>query len=111
MTLTQDAKTALTDAGLDRDGALLAAKSLGQQIIDESASSNTPLEGMVYEVWGLYDEGRPACRFQMPNGDDEVVYEAHFRTEDGGTPVKRKRTLSIEALTTLVKETRQNHPA
>lgn len=107
MTLTTEAKTAFTEAGLDRDDALLAAKVLGQQIIDDSASSDTPLAGIVYEVWGLYDEGMPACRFRMPD-PDEVVYQGHFRTKNGGALVERQRTLSIDALMSLTKEAYEN---
>ena len=104
MTLTEDAKTTFDELGLDRDDALLAAKSLGQTIIEESQSSDTPLESMVYEVWGLYDDGMPACQFSVPNGSDEIVFAGQFRA-DGDTPfVERQRALSPDALKTLVKE-------
>ncbi|PQJ35512.1 hypothetical protein BSZ35_13670 [Salinibacter sp. 10B] len=109
MTLTKEAKATFAKEGLDRDGARLVAKSLGQQIIDESTSSETPLEGLVYEVWGLYNEGMPACRFRM-SGEDTLVYEAHFRTKSGGALVERRRTLDPAALTTVVEEARTNPP-
>jgi hypothetical protein len=110
MTLTKDAKTVFDNAGLDRNDALLAAKTLGQQIIDDSASTETPLEGIVYEVWGLYDEGVPACRFQMSD-DEEVEYEAYFRTKNGGAQVQRQRTLSLETLTTLIETAHAERPS
>jgi hypothetical protein len=104
MTLTEDAKTTFAELGMDRDDALLAAKSMGQTIIEESQSSDTPLESMVYEVWGLYDDGMPACQFSVPNGGDEIVFSGQFRT-GGDTPfVERRRTLSPDALQTLVEE-------
>lgn len=34
MTLTSDAQIVFNDLGLDRDGALVLAKTLGQQILD-----------------------------------------------------------------------------
>lgn len=107
MTLTEDAKTTFTNLGLDRDDALLAAKSMGQTIIEESQSSDTPLESMVYEVWGLYDDGMPACEFSVPEGED-IVFSGQFRT-GGDTPfVERRRTLSPDALKALVEEAASN---
>jgi len=104
MTLTRDAKTTFAELGLDRDDALLAAKSVGQTIIEESQSSDTPLESMVYEVWGLYDDGMPACEFLVSNGEEDIVFVGQFRT-GGDTPfVERRRTFSPDALKTLVEE-------
>ncbi len=104
MTLTTTAKDTLTNLGLDRDDALLAAKSIGQRIIEDSQSSDTPLMGMVYDGWGLYDDGMPACRFEGPNGDGEIVFSGQFRAE-GDTPfVERQQTISPDALKTLVTE-------
>ena len=109
MTLTKDAKTTFAELGLDRDDALLAAKSMGQTIIEESQSSDTPLESMVYEVWGLYDDGMPACQFSVPN-DDEIVFAGQFRT-GGDTPfVERRRTLTPDALQGLVDEATPDLP-
>jgi hypothetical protein len=108
MTLTEDAKTTFADLGLDRDDALLAAKSMGQTIIEESQSSDTPLESMVYEVWGLYDDGMPACEFSVPAEEDEIVFTGQFRT-GGDTPfVERRRTLSPDGLKALVEEATPN---
>ena len=104
MTLTEDAQATFADLGLDRDDALLAAKSMGQTIIEESQSTDTPLESMVYEVWGLYDDGMPACEFSVPDEGDEIVFDGQFRT-GGETPfVERRRTISPDALTALVEE-------
>jgi hypothetical protein len=104
MTLTKEAQTVLGDLGLDRDDALLAAKSMGQTMIEESQSSDTPLAGMVYDVWGLYDDGMPACRFSVSD-DETLVFEGQFRTE-GSTPfVERRQTISSEALKSLVENT------
>ena len=104
MTLSTDAQSLFSERGLDREDALVAAKALGQQIIDESKSTNTPLEGIVYEVWGLYDDGMPACQFDCPNGTDELVFSGKFRTAGGGSYVERRRTLSVDDLDALVEQ-------
>jgi len=101
MTLTDDAHHVLTEHGLDRDDALAAAKALGQKIIDESQSTDTPLGGMVYEVWGLYDDGMPACQFGCSGDPEEVTFSGQFRSAEGGSYVKRRRTLSVEDLRAL----------
>lgn len=106
MTLTPDAKTALAEHGLDRNDALLAAKCIGQTMIEDSTSSDTPLKGMVYDGWGLYDDGMPACRFAVPNEDGEIVFSGQFRAEgDTNTPfVERRQTISLDTLKTLIEE-------
>jgi hypothetical protein len=104
MTLTENAQTVLAEHGLDRDDALVAAKALGQQIIDESQSTNTPLGGMVYEVWGLYDDGMPACEFGCSGDPAEVTFSGQFRSAQGGSYVERRRTLSVEDLRALVEQ-------
>lgn len=102
MTLTTDAKTIFTKHGLDRKKALVAAKTLGQMIIDES-TGEAPLEGMVYEVWGLYNDGMPACRFESAGEGDEVEFVGTFRTK-GGAFVKRHRTLGADEIEALVEQ-------
>jgi hypothetical protein len=106
MTLSTDVQSVFSEHGLDRDDALVAAKALGQRIIDESKSTSTPLEGIVYEVWGLYDDGMPACQFDCPDDGDEVVFSGKFRTASGGSYVERERTLSVEDLDALI-----DHPS
>jgi hypothetical protein len=108
MTLTEDAQVTFAELGLDRDDALLAAKCMGQTMIEESKSSDTPLKSMVYDVWGLYDDGMPACEFSVSNGDDEIVFSGQFRA-DGSTPfVERRRTIAPDALKRLVEQTATN---
>lgn len=104
MTLTEDAQALFRKHDLSRDDALLAAKSLGQTMIEDSQSSDTPLTSMVYEVWGLYDDGMPACRFTVPNETDDICFEGQFRTEASTPFVERRRTISPDALKTLVEE-------
>jgi hypothetical protein len=101
MTLTDDAQHVLAEHGLDRDDALAAAKALGQQIIDQSQSTDTPLGGMVYEVWGLYDDGMPACQFGCSGDPAEVTFSGQFRSAEGGSYVERRRTLSVGDLRAL----------
>ena len=96
MTLTTDAKTIFTKHGLDRTDVLAAAKTLGQMIIDES-TGEAPLEGMVYEVWGLYNDGMPACRFESTGKGDALEFVGTFRTK-GGAFVKRRRTIGVDEI-------------
>ena len=104
MTLSTDVQSLFSERGLDREDALVAAKALGQQIIDESKSTSTPLEGIVYEVWGLYDDGMPACEFGCSGDPAEVTFSGQFRSAQGGSYVERRRTLSVEDLRALVEQ-------
>ena len=104
MTLTSDAKDTFADLGLDRDDALLAAKCMGQTMIEDSQSTDTPLKSMVYEVWGLYDDGMPACEFSVPNGEEDIVFVGQFRAEEDTPFVERRRTIAPDALKQLVQE-------
>jgi hypothetical protein len=105
MTLTSEAKETFVDLGLDRDDALLAAKCMGQTMIEDSQSTDTPLKSMVYEVWGLYDDGMPACEFSLSNGKEELVFSAQFRADEDPPFVERCRTIAPDALKRLVEET------
>jgi hypothetical protein len=102
MTLTTDAQTIFAKYGLDRREALVAAKTLGQMIIEES-TGEAPLEGIVYEVWGLYNDGMPACRFESTGEGDEIEFIGTFRTA-GGAFVKRHRTMGADEIEALVAE-------
>jgi hypothetical protein len=104
MTLTADAQVALTNHGFDREDALVAAKVFGQSIIDESQSSDQPLGGMVYDVWGLYNDGMPACRFEVADDGTTVRFIGKFRAKRGGDFVERRRECSLEELGPLVEE-------
>jgi hypothetical protein len=106
MTLTDDAQSVFAEHGLDRDDALLAAKTLGQQIIDDSQSTDTPLAGIVYEVWGLYDDGMPACRFGSPGDAGAVEFAGKFRTARDESFVERRRTVSMDDLKALLDRAR-----
>jgi hypothetical protein len=102
MTLTTDAQTLFTKHGLDRKDALVAAKTLGQMIIEE-VTGEAPLEGIVYEVWGLYNDGMPACRFESTGAGDEVEFVGTFRTK-GGAFVKRHRTVPMDEIETMAEQ-------
>jgi hypothetical protein len=99
MTLSSDAKDVFGAHGLDRDDARIAVKCVGQQVIDESAESETPLTGMVYDVWGLYNDGMPECHISVEG--DEVAFTAQYRTEASDARVERRRTVPAEALADL----------
>ncbi|MFP4227425.1 MAG: hypothetical protein ACLFTE_01200 [Salinivenus sp.] len=109
MTVTDDAKDVLADLEMDRDDALLAAKSLSQQIIDDSASTQSPLTGVVYAVQGLYNEGTPECTFAAEEGP-ALVFAGTFRTADGDA-VKRRRRLRPEELRAVVERVLSNRQA
>jgi len=102
MTFTTDAQTIFAKHGLDRRDALVAAKTLGQMIIDES-TGEAPLEGIVYEVWGLYNDGMPACRFESTGEGDEIEFIGTFRTK-GGAFVKRHRTMRADEIEALIEQ-------
>lgn len=112
MTLTDDVQHLFFERGLDRDDALVAAKAIGQKIIDESKSTSTPLGGIVYEVWGLYDDGMPACRFARAEDAEEgaLVFAGKFRTAEGGSFAERRRTLTLQDLEALVEEAPARRP-
>jgi len=103
MTITQDAKDVLDGIQVDREQALAVAKSIAQQVVDDSASTDTPLTGVVYAVWSLYNEGMPECKLAVPDGDGGVVFSGKFRTEEGHTTTRR-RHLTSEELRTLIEE-------
>lgn len=104
MILTEEAQAVFAELGLDREDVLLGAKSMGQTMIEDSQSSDTPLSGMVYDVWGLYDPGIPACRFSVSEDTGEIVFEGKFRTESDPPFVERRRATSPEALKSLVSD-------
>lgn len=60
---------------------------------------------MVYEVWGLYDNNMPACRFLVQSGNDEVVFEGNFRTQEGGALVERQRKVDPETSRAMARDT------
>jgi len=102
MTLTSDAQTIFARHGLDRRDVLVAARTLGQMIIEES-TGEAPLDGVVYEVWGLYNDGMPACRFESAGEGDEIEFIGTFRTK-GGAFVKRHRTMRVDEIEALIEQ-------
>lgn len=101
MTLSDEVQDLFSERGLDRADALVVAKRLGRQIVEESRTTETPLEDVVYEVWGLYDDGKPACWFTREKGDGNVLFTGTFRTKNGGAYVERRRRLSPDELCLL----------
>jgi len=101
MTIHDGAKELFNDLGLDRTDVRVVAKSIAQQIIDESDRTGPPLCGMVYDVRTLYDEGVLRCEFSVKEGET-VHFRAQLQTEGEGDQVERQRTLDPEALRELV---------
>jgi len=106
MTLTDEVQDLFSKRELDRADVLLVAQTLGQTIVEESRTSETPLEDVVYEVWGLYDDGMPACWFTMTDREEHILFTGKFRTKTGGPYVERRRVLSLEELCVLVEQDR-----
>ena len=107
MTVTADAKDVLSDLKMDRADARVAAKSLAQGIIDDSASTQAPLTGVVYVVSGLYNEGTPECTFTTDEEGD-IVFAAKFRAENGAAVTKRQH-VSRNTLRTIVDDAPPEH--
>ncbi|PEN05732.1 hypothetical protein CRI93_11535 [Longimonas halophila] len=100
MTIDAQARRVLEPRGLDRDHLLIGAKALAQQMIEQSASSEHPLQSMVYDVWGLYNDGLPKCRLTTTD-DGDLVFTAQFHTEDDDVHAVRRQAVSVEELERL----------
>jgi hypothetical protein len=99
MTIGDEARPIFDTIGFTREGLLLAAKSVAQEIIDRTREP--ALCGLVYDVRGLYNDGQPKCRWTAPYDDDEIVFTGQFRVEDGAEEeafVVRRVSLSPSAL-------------
>jgi hypothetical protein len=106
MTTSEDAREVLKSLDVTREEAVLAAKSVAQQIIQESKGSDEPLSCMVYDVWGLYNEGSPKCRWTAPYESDDLVFSGQFRVKDTDSFVVRRKVLEADAVQQLVREMR-----
>jgi hypothetical protein len=104
MTIDDDAKQAFEALDLDRDTVLLAAKCVAQQIIDNSRADDTPLGGMVYDVWGLYNDGMPKCRWTSPYENDDLVFSAQFRVREADAFVTRREVLSPDDFQAILQD-------
>ena len=100
MTIDDQARNMLEPRGLDRDRLLIGAKALAQQMIEESTSSERPLKSMVYDVWGLYNDGQPKCRLTT-NGDGDLVFTAQFHTENDEIHEVKRGAVSVDELKVL----------
>ncbi|MFO8232149.1 MAG: hypothetical protein R6U20_05730 [Longimonas sp.] len=100
MTIDDQARTLLEPHGLDRAHVLVGAKALAQQMIEQSAATEHPLKSLVYDVWGLYNDGQPKCRLTTAD-DGELVFTAQFHTEDEDVHTVKRRTVSVEELERL----------
>lgn len=106
MTISNDAKTALEKLGVSSDEATVAAKAVALGIIEDSKDSDTPLEGMVYNVWGLYNDGSPKCRLTAPYENDDFVFSGQFRVKGQDAFVVRREVLSKDTLLSSIEEIR-----
>lgn len=106
MTIDDGAKATFETHGLDRDTALLAAKCVAQRIIEASEGTDDEpvLNGLVYNVWGLYNDGMPKCRWTAPYENDDLVFSGQFRVADADTFVTRRTVLSPDDLQGVLQE-------
>ena len=61
------------------------------------------LAGIMYEAWGLYNDGVPACRFESTGESDAIQFVGTCRTR-GGTFVERRCTVRMDDIAALVYE-------
>lgn len=94
MTISSDAYDLLTEFDIDRDDVLLVSKGIAQKIIEDSQASDTPLSGLVYDVWGLYNDGMPKCRWTAPYEGTDVVFSGQFRVDGTDAFVVRREVMS-----------------
>ncbi len=97
MTIDDQARNMLEPRGLDRARLLIGAKALAQKMIEESSSSELPLKSMVYDVWGLYNDGEPKCRLTTTT-DGDLVFTAQFHTENDEIHEVKRRAVSVDEL-------------
>ena len=106
MTIDDTARHVVDARNLSRDDLLLASKSLAQRIIDDSQTTDDPsLNGLVYDVWGLYNDGAPRCRWTAPYQNDDLVFTGQFRVADEDTFVVRRKVLAPDELEGIVAKT------
>lgn len=106
MTISDDAQAALREMGVSHDEAGVAAKAVALEIIESSKDTDTPLEGVVYNVWGLYNDGSPKCRLTAPYENDDFVFSGQFRVEGADSFVVRRQVLPRAKLMAAVEEVR-----
>jgi hypothetical protein len=111
MTIDDTAREVFDDINIDRNAARVAAKAIAQQIIDESASTDKPLQGLVYDVWSLYNEGEPQCAFSAPYEDKRLVFTGTFEKEGESEPVERRSVLTQSEVLSLLRELKEGPDA
>lgn len=111
MTIDATAQPTFDQHNLSRDDVLLAAKCVAQRIIDDSQDSDDmpPLSGLVYDVWGLYNDGMPKCRWTSPYENDDLLFSGQFRVDDDDTFVTRRAVLSPGDLDEVLTEVNVPH--
>lgn len=110
MTISEEARHTFEEIGADHTAAQVAAKALAQQIIEESATEAQPLTGLVYDVWGLYNEGTPRCRFTAPYENRDVVFSGLFRQSGDEEFVVRRKVVSQHEIVQLLRDSMASGP-
>ena len=104
MKISDDAQRFFDEMNLSRDAVQVIAKGLAQRIIE--ASTNPKLEGIVYDVWGLYNEGIPRCRFALEDQSGRVTFEAAFHASGSERPVERRVSCTRQELLGVLENVR-----
>ena len=106
MTISEDAKAVLEGLGVDLDEATVAVKAVALRIIEDSQDTDTPLESMVYNVWGLYNDGSPKCRLTAPYENEDLVFSGQFRVAGADAFVVRREVIDQDAFMAAIDEVR-----
>lgn len=109
MTISEDARTALENMDVTRDEAVMIAKATALSIIEDSEGTDTPLEGLVYDVWGLYNDGSPKCRFTAPYENNDIVFSGQFRVKGADSFVVKREVIDSDRIAETVQSLRSNH--
>lgn len=102
MTLNQPAQTLAQQHNLDRAQLLVGAKAIAQEIIDESQASDAPLQGLVYDVSGLYNEGEPRCTFDSPDSET-FSFTGEFRAANDDIHKIERSSIALDRFKELCK--------
>ena len=101
MEINDDARRLFEEMNLSRDAAEVIAKGLAQRIID--TAEDPPLQGIVYDVWGLYNEGIPRCRFSIEDASGHVTFEGRFKATNARS-VSRSLTCTPDEMLAVLDE-------
>jgi hypothetical protein len=65
----------------------------------------------VYDVWGLYNDGSPKCRFTAPYENNDIVFSGQFRVKGADSFVVKREVIDSDRIAETVQSLRSNHVA